>query len=287
MGHQTEYILDSDSDLGSEQRDPLAALFDPSTIAFLEPIGIHPGWRCLDLGAGNGSISRWLADMVWPDGGVIAADTDTDTIVGRAGMRVVRCDVDNALPGRGPYDLIYARALLMHLQRREQIFCDLVNALAPGGWLVLAEVGSQPPQMLANTEDEEFCAQVPSPLDSCRDDGVSWDWAYQVEGQMAAAGMTNIAEWEYCPTMTDGAPEDSRNGHQVRQAEAALYEAGATGDELERFHALPPNSRVRAWPGLQMVFTRGQKPITETVRTDYVPNFLRKTLSQIPVSAQR
>lgn len=282
MTHQSEYILHSDSDLGREQLDCLETLFDPATIAFLEPIGIQPGWRCLDLGAGNGSMSRWLAGTVWPQGGVVAADIDTDQILGQAGMRVVRCDINDALPGGGPYDLIYARALLMHLKRREQILDDLVDALAPGGWLVLGEVGNRPQQMLAapSTEDEKLVAHVTTTaLEFCRDAGVSWEWAHQVDRQMAAAGLTSIAGWEYCRMMTGGTVEARLNGNYFKQAESALYEAGLTPDELDRLHTLLQDPRFRAWPWLQMVFTRGQKPMTRTAPTDYVPKFLQNTAS--------
>lgn len=282
MTHQTEYVLDSGSRPDREHLDCLEAAFDPSTIAFLEPIRIQPGWRCLDLGTGNGSISRWLADTVWPHGGVVAADIDTDHILGHAGMRVVRCDVNDALPGGGPYDLIYARALLMHLKRREQIFDDLVDVLAPGGWLVLGEVSDRSQQVLAapSTADEELVTRVTTTaLDLTRAAGVSWDWAHQVDRQMAAAGLTNIAGWEYCRMITGGTVEAQLNGSYFRQVESELYESGLSPDELEQFHTVLQDPRFRAWPWLQMVFTRGQKPITENAGREYVPKFLRDTVA--------
>src|SRR5690348_16766904 len=63
-----------------EQRRRLAALeawFDPGTIRHLEALGVAPGWRCLEVGAGGGSVARWLADRVSPQGHVLATDLDT------------------------------------------------------------------------------------------------------------------------------------------------------------------------------------------------------------------
>lgn len=283
MSQHTEYIVDSDANLAGEQLDFLEALFDPPTIAFLEPVGIPSGWRCLDLGAGGGSISRWLAETVRPQGGVVAADIDTDRIVGQAGMRVIRHDANDGVPSGGPYDLIYARALLMHLKRREEIFSDLVEALAPGGWLVLAEASKRPQQVLTapSAADEDMITRViTTALDACRDAGTSWEWAHQVDPSMAAAGLINIAGLEYCHTMTGGTLESQLSGSYVKQAEPRLLEAGITADELEQFYALLCDPRFRARPWIQMVFTRGQKPATRRISKSYVPNFLRDTDSR-------
>ena len=45
---------------------------DPATTRCLIAIGVTQGWRCLDVGAGGGSVARWLAERVGPDGSVVA-----------------------------------------------------------------------------------------------------------------------------------------------------------------------------------------------------------------------
>jgi ubiquinone/menaquinone biosynthesis C-methylase UbiE len=50
--------------------------YDPGTFESLGRVGIKPSWRCLELGAGAGSVARWLAAWV-PDGSVVATDIDT------------------------------------------------------------------------------------------------------------------------------------------------------------------------------------------------------------------
>ena len=37
-------------------------------------LGVGPGWRCLDVGDGDGSVARWLAGRVGPEGRVTATD---------------------------------------------------------------------------------------------------------------------------------------------------------------------------------------------------------------------
>ncbi|MBV9163202.1 MAG: methyltransferase [Pseudonocardiales bacterium] len=48
---------------------------DPQTIEILQGLPVNASWRCLDLGAGAGSIAYWLADRC-RDGHVVAADID-------------------------------------------------------------------------------------------------------------------------------------------------------------------------------------------------------------------
>jgi hypothetical protein len=62
---------------GADERDRLRALerwFDPPTWAALEAVGLAPGARCWEVGAGAGSIARRLAAAVGPAGEVIATD---------------------------------------------------------------------------------------------------------------------------------------------------------------------------------------------------------------------
>src|SRR5215468_12462008 len=40
-------------------------------------LGFGPGWHCLEIGGGGGSVARWLSDQVGADGRVVATDIDT------------------------------------------------------------------------------------------------------------------------------------------------------------------------------------------------------------------
>jgi SAM-dependent methyltransferase len=119
----------------------LAALFDATTQRHLEHRGVTPGWRCLEVGGGGGSIARWLAERVGPGGRVVATDVDTRFLeVIELPNVEVRChDVTcDSLPDQ-TFDLIHTRMVLMHLPARDQVLSRLRNALKPGGWLVCEE----------------------------------------------------------------------------------------------------------------------------------------------------
>ena len=72
----SEYALPHDL-AGERQRLQLMSdLLDPLYRSHLERLGVRPGWRCLEVGCGNGSISQWLATRIAPGGHVVASDVD-------------------------------------------------------------------------------------------------------------------------------------------------------------------------------------------------------------------
>lgn len=50
---------------------------DAGTIRRLRSLGVASGWRCLEVGAGGGSIVAYLCREVGPQGSVTAIDIDT------------------------------------------------------------------------------------------------------------------------------------------------------------------------------------------------------------------
>ena len=51
-------------------------LSDPATIRAFQEIGVSEKWRCLETGAGGGSIAEWLCQTVGAAGQVVAADLE-------------------------------------------------------------------------------------------------------------------------------------------------------------------------------------------------------------------
>ena len=55
----------------------MSAMLDPYTLFRIGQLGLAEGWHCLELGAGNGSMSQELCKRVGPAGHVVAIDLDT------------------------------------------------------------------------------------------------------------------------------------------------------------------------------------------------------------------
>jgi SAM-dependent methyltransferase len=110
---------------------------DPLTASQLDAIGVGEGWRCLDVGAGAGSVTRMLAERVGTAGSVLAVDLDISLLEGLATDRV-RVRRHDLLAGGLPdaeFDLVHARLLLMFLCPRLGALERLVSAARPGGWV--------------------------------------------------------------------------------------------------------------------------------------------------------
>jgi len=116
-------------------------LNDPATTRRLSSLGLISGWRCLELGAGAGSIACWLAARVAPSGQVVATDIDPRFLQNttRPNLEVRRHDIRTDALECDAYDLVHCRNLLVHLPDPEQIARRMVAALRPGGWLVAEE----------------------------------------------------------------------------------------------------------------------------------------------------
>ncbi len=125
--------------------DLLQQIFDPTTERRLELV--QPGWRCLEAGAGRGSIARFLSDRAGASGEVVAADIDLAPSAGltlpngRFVKHNILTDSFDALGGAGSFDLVHARFLLQHVFEHEDLAIQrMVALLKPGGWLVIEDL---------------------------------------------------------------------------------------------------------------------------------------------------
>jgi SAM-dependent methyltransferase len=119
----------------------LQEFHDPLSVRQLDTIGVGEGWRCLDAGAGAGSVTQMLSARVGPTGSVLAIDLDTSLLDGLASDRVEVRSHDllrDPLP-EGGFDLVHARLLLMHLPARRAALRRLVDAARPGGWVAAVD----------------------------------------------------------------------------------------------------------------------------------------------------
>jgi SAM-dependent methyltransferase len=140
----SRYLLPNASNAAAERFAAFVELFDPSTFAHMERLGIAPGWRCWEVGAGGTSVVEWLAERVGPQGHVLATDIDVTWASAAAGQTSPQVEVrvhDAALdpPPEATFDLVHARLVLVHVPDRDRALAAMVGALRPGGWLFLED----------------------------------------------------------------------------------------------------------------------------------------------------
>ena len=151
------YVFDADEHVRIHAAEQL---FDEGTKRLVSGLGIGTGARCLEVGAGGGSIARWLCEVVGDSGHVVATDIDVrslEAIQCPPSLQVRRHDIVHDPLGVGGFDLVHARLVLEHLPERDAVLTKLTRALRPGGWIVVEDVdyvSAVPISDLGRTEHE-------------------------------------------------------------------------------------------------------------------------------------
>jgi protein-L-isoaspartate(D-aspartate) O-methyltransferase len=99
---------------------PISSSSQPAVMAMmLEQLGVAPGQRVLEIGAGTGYNAALIAHLVGPTGQVVTVDVDADvadqarenlTTAGVSGVTVVCADGAAGFAPAGPYDRIIVTA---------------------------------------------------------------------------------------------------------------------------------------------------------------------------------
>ncbi len=156
------YLLTNDAPEAMDRFEAFAALFDPSTFRHLDGLGLAPGWRCWEVGAGGTSVVHHLAERVGPTGQVLATDLNVAwaSSVTSPNVEVRVHDVALDPPPIGPFDLVHARLVLVHVPERDTALNNMVAALRPGGVLLVedADPALQPLSCLEETGPEQVLA---------------------------------------------------------------------------------------------------------------------------------
>ena len=136
-----QYIFDNKSEEREFHRLQLVeAANDPTTIKLLEETGIQPGWHCLELGAGAGSILRWMGSQVGPTGLAVGVDKKIAYLHKDDSPHVQIYQgsfLDVAL--EQSFDLLHSRYVLIHNKEEGAILRKLSSLLKPGGWALFEE----------------------------------------------------------------------------------------------------------------------------------------------------
>jgi SAM-dependent methyltransferase len=143
MGKATAgYALDNSWEKAKRRLALLEQHLDPMTKRRMTTLGVRAGSRCLEVGAGGGSVAIWLCEQVGTTGRVVATDINIQLLrdIPHANFAAIQHDITIGPPPEGGFDLVHARWLLHHLPKPESVVHRLIEALRPGGWLLLEEV---------------------------------------------------------------------------------------------------------------------------------------------------
>src|SRR5713101_828306 len=99
----------------------LEAVLDPGTFSVLDTVGVDKGWTCCEVGGGGGSVARWLADRVGPDGHVVATDLSPRFLqeIDAPNLEVREHHIVTGPLEENAFDLVHSRDVLEHIPERE------------------------------------------------------------------------------------------------------------------------------------------------------------------------
>ena len=94
MSQQKYIAADTGFEAERKRLTILEQILDDVTRDSLTQLGVREGWWCCEIGAGGGSITRWLSQVVGLKGRVVAVDLDTRFLadIGQANVEVIKGD---------------------------------------------------------------------------------------------------------------------------------------------------------------------------------------------------
>ena len=235
----TSYAFDNRAPETPRRFAALSQIFDPWTIRHLEHVGVNEGWQCLEVGAGGGSIARWLASRVGPSGRVLATDIDARHLdgLGAANLEVRQHDVSNDPLPATSFDLVHTRLVLQHVPGRRKAISKLVRSLKPGGWMVLEDFAANLwLNPLGQAEGERLHRKTIDAFHSLlRSRGADPYFGRKLIRALEGAGIQSVEAELYGALWRGASPGAELSAANYEQLRGEYLERGLlTADELDR-----------------------------------------------------
>ncbi len=237
--HDGRYPMWNGTEDEAARLGKLQGLHDGASVRRLSALGVGPGWHCLELGAGAGSIAGWMAEQVGPTGSVTAVERDTSQLQ-RFGERqntaVIEDDLATMAFPESSYDVIHSRSVLMHVDTATAVVTKLVPALRPGG-VVLFEEADGAAATTAVDPPRPF-VEVMLPL------ARRWTWARTLPQLLTDLGMRDINDDIRDGPLTGATPVGTFWQHTLRSIRRFLTDpqrmaaAGGTAIDDASFDAM-------------------------------------------------
>jgi SAM-dependent methyltransferase len=236
---------------------------DPDTRTVLRTVGLGRDWRCLEIGAGAGSVARWIAGRC-PDGAVVAVDIDTRYLgdTGRANLEWRTGDIRTMDFAPGSFDLVHSRLTFCHLPEREELVAQAVRWLKPGGWLALGDAMCMPAAGSVHAPIRRFFGALETGWAAQGSDMTGW--ARTIPAQLARAGLRDVGVLTRANCLGERGPYGALAAANIRQEGAYLVRAGLLAqDDVDAVTALCADPGFTDLRSIT-VYAWGRKPAEES-----------------------
>jgi SAM-dependent methyltransferase len=177
--------------------------------------------------------------VVGATGSVLATDLEVSWVGqdGVAPFEVHRHDVGRDRPPSGPFDLVHARLVLVHVAEREAALAAMVGVLRPGGWLLIEDADPELQPLACLDEhgpDEELANRIRRGFRALlAERGADLRFGRRLPRVMREAGLVGVEADAYFPVASPAGVVLERL--TVEQIRDRLIAGGlATDEEIER-----------------------------------------------------
>jgi SAM-dependent methyltransferase len=224
------YVFDQEWEEERRRLAGMEELWDPGTKSLIEVLGIAPGWRCLEVGAGSGSVAAWLGEQVGTEGEVLATDVNIRHLVAVAGpgLEVRQHDIlTDPLP-REHFDLVHARLVVEHIGGGVAVE-RLLPPLKPGGWLVVESFDGASAVM--DPSDDATERAIEAMLGMMSRSGYDRDYGRKLIRALEDAGLAEVRAEGRLRVFRGGSPGVEMLRLSIESLAPALVEVGELANE--------------------------------------------------------
>jgi SAM-dependent methyltransferase len=225
-----EYVLDHHQQGERSRLALMSSLLDPLHRRCLDDLGVGPGMRTLEVGAGNGSVSAWLADRVSPGGNAVAVDLDLSLAEpGGPGLEYRQADILDGPVEPVGFDLVTARAVLHHIADAQTAVENIVASVRPGGAVLLIEPDFLP---VSIAEPPEISAFWRSWLTWSRKAGIDFFIGRRLAPMLDALGLSDVSAAAETALYRGGSPWARYWQDTVTELRPRLLDSGELDNAL-------------------------------------------------------
>jgi SAM-dependent methyltransferase len=219
------YVYDQQWKDERERLAGMSRLWDEGSRALLSRF---PAGRVLEVGAGAGSMTEWLADRAAQ---VTAVDVSTRFLeaIDRPNVEVLEHDVlADELPGG--FDLVYSRLVAEHLGR--PCLERIVAAAAPGGLAVVEDYDWSSAGVFP--DDPRFGQVLDAVIGLMEQAGYDRFFGRRLVGELGSLGLEDVEAEGRARLVQGGTPETAFFRLSLESLREPLVAAGAlTEDQVE------------------------------------------------------
>jgi len=221
-----DYLFDQAWTQERRRLDALGALYDRFSIEHLTRAGTSRGGSCLEVGAGSGTIARWMATQVGREGRVLATDIDPRFLepLAAEGVEVRRHDIANDVLEERAFDIVHARAVLQHVPGRDRALAKMAASLRPRGMLVVEDIVM--PHPATHPSLPAWGRILDAMTAGLRSAGANPYYGLELPTAFAELGLADVRTEGRVAVMQSGTPSIEFVALSIEQVANRLIEAG-------------------------------------------------------------